>query len=112
MNIALQYRGLILSVVALGVIGALVGGATVAFYGDVERSTGNTFTAGGVELLVDSVSHYNNMICTDMGENSSPRYQWQAEEGFTPEEDHYPAAGTECDGTWEETDLEEGVHRC
>ena len=109
MTNALQYRGLALSVLALGVIGALVGGATVAFYGDVERSTGNTFTAGGVELLVDSTSHYNNMICTDMGQ-ADPRYQWQPEDGLKILLDHFPVPGSECDGTWEETDLEDGVH--
>ncbi len=108
MTKTLQIRGLILSVIALGVIGALVGGATVAFYGDVERSTGNTFTAGGVELRVDSVSHYNNMICTEVDDDI---YQWQPEENFKILQDHYPVPGSPCDGTWEETDLEEGVHK-
>ncbi len=104
----LQYRGIALGVAALGVVGALVGGATVAFYGDVERSTGNTFTAGAVELRVDSVSHYNQMICTEVDEGI---YQWQPEDGFVPGEGYYPATGSACDGTWAETDLEAGVHK-
>ncbi len=108
MTNTLQIRGLVLSLIVLGIIGALVGGATVAFYGDVERSTGNTFTAGGVELRVDSVSHYNNMICTEV---DNDLYQWQAEAGFVPAAGHYPAPGSGCDGTWAETDLEEGVHK-
>lgn len=108
MTRTLQIRGPMLSLIGLGVVAALVGGATVAFYGDVERSTGNTFTAGGVELHVDSVSHYNNMVCTEVDENT---YQWQPEAGFDPSSDHFPQAGTDCDGTWGETDLVDGVHK-
>jgi len=106
-----KYRNLTLGLFALGTVGLIVGGATTAFYNDVERSTGNTFTTGGVNLRVDSTSHYNNMICTDMGSSADPRYQWQSESGFTPTPDHYPVVGTACDGTWSETDLEDGVHK-
>lgn len=111
MSSTFKYRRLALSLAALGVVSALAGGATVAFYGDVERSTGNTFTAGGVELKVDSVSHYNNMICTDMGVQAEPRYQWKAEVGFTPDPDHFPAVNSACNGTWSETNLVAGVHK-
>jgi len=110
MTKTVSYRGLLLSLLGLGVIGMVAGGATVAFYGDVERSTGNTFTAGGVELLVDSVSNYNNMVCTDTDDDGFGDV-WQPADGFTPEAGHYPATGSACDGTWEETDLEDGVHK-
>lgn len=110
MTKTVSYRGLLLSLLALGVVGMLANGATIAFYGDVERSTGNTFTAGGVELLVDSVSHYNNMICTDV-DGDGFGDGWQPEDGFVPADDHYPAPGSACDGTWELTDLEDGVHK-
>jgi len=110
MTKTVSYRGLLLSLLALGVVGMLASGATVAFYGDVERSTGNTFTAGGVELLVDSVSYYNNMVCTDTDDDGFGD-EWQPVPGFTPEAGQYPAAGSACDGTWEETDLEDGVHK-
>ncbi|MDC1205379.1 SipW-dependent-type signal peptide-containing protein [Candidatus Pacebacteria bacterium] len=102
-------KKILLGIAALGLVGAVAGSATVAFYNDVERSTGNTFTAGGVELRVDSVSHYNSMICVDVGD-TSPLYEWQPESGFSPLPGHFPEAGTECDGTWAETDLVEGVH--
>ncbi len=111
MSSTFKYRRLTLSLAALGVVGALAGGATVAFYGDVERSTGNTFTAGGVDLRVDSVSHYNNMICTDVSTSSNPVYEWRPEVGFSPAGDHYPVTGTACTGTWNESNLVVGVHK-
>lgn len=88
---------------SLGIIVFAVAGVTLgtgAFYGDVETSTGNTFTAGSIELTVDSESHYNGMICTSEG--------WQPEDATQPP--YYPPQGSDCDGTWEETDLEDGVH--
>src|SRR3989344_1035408 len=41
-------------------VAALVTGATVAFFNDTETSTGNVFTAGSIDLTVDSQgSSYN-----------------------------------------------------
>lgn len=40
---------------------ALVGGATFAFFSDTETSTGNTFTAGSLDLKVDNECHYNEV---------------------------------------------------
>jgi predicted ribosomally synthesized peptide with SipW-like signal peptide len=48
-----------LSMSMIAVVGALVAGATGAFFSDTETSTGNTFTAGSIDLKVDSVSTYN-----------------------------------------------------
>ncbi|MFA5051676.1 MAG: DUF642 domain-containing protein [Patescibacteria group bacterium] len=39
--------------------------ATNAFFSDTEKSTGNQFTAGGIDLQVDSTSHYNGLVCED-----------------------------------------------
>lgn len=39
--------------------GAVVVGATGAFFSDTETSTGNTFTAGAIDLGVDNESYYN-----------------------------------------------------
>jgi predicted ribosomally synthesized peptide with SipW-like signal peptide len=44
-------------------IGAIAVGATWSFFSDEEKSTGNTFTAGKIDLKVDSESHYNGMVC-------------------------------------------------
>ena len=40
-------------------VGAVVIGATGAFFSDTETSTGNTFTAGAIDLGVDNESYYN-----------------------------------------------------
>lgn len=47
------------SVGVLALVGALIWGATGAFFSDTETSTGNTFTAGAIDLKVDSNSTYN-----------------------------------------------------
>lgn len=45
-------------------VGALVAGATIAFYNDTETSQGNIFTAGSVDLKVDHLAQtYNNLDC-------------------------------------------------
>ena len=46
------------------------------------------------------------MICT---EEPAGVFTWQPENGPVPPE-HFPPTGSECDGTWEETDIEGGVH--
>ena len=103
-------KKILLSVATIAFVGAAATTLSGAFYKDVETSTGNTFTAGGLELLVDSESHYNGMVCTDMGEGEVPRYQWQPEVAGT-EPAEFPVEGSECNGTWSETDLEDGVHK-
>jgi len=40
-------------------VGAVVIGATGAFFSDTETSTGNTFTAGAIDLQIDNESYYN-----------------------------------------------------
>lgn len=52
---------------SLGVVvfvGAVVAGATGAFFSDTETSTGNTFTAGAIDLTVDNESYYNGEVST------------------------------------------------
>ena len=46
----------------LGAVGALGIGATSAIFSDSEASTGNTFTAGAVDLTVDNESYYNGQL--------------------------------------------------
>ena len=41
-------------------VAVLVTGATVAFFNDTETSTGNTFTAGAIDLTVDSIGAWYN----------------------------------------------------
>src|SRR3990167_4747947 len=49
---------ILLSVASIAAAAALVIGATFAFFSDTETSTGNTFTAGTLDLKVDSECHY------------------------------------------------------
>ena len=76
---------------------ALVVGGTGAFFSDTETSTGNVFTAGAIDLTVDSEQHYNNAVCTNG--------VWVLDEGETVETPQYPVLGTSCNGTWLATDL-------
>lgn len=98
-------KKILLSLGMIVFVAAGVALGTGAFYGDVETSTGNTFTAGAIELLVDSESHYNGMVCAENG-------TWQPSNNPTAFGDTvgFPVRGSECDGTWAETDLEDGVH--
>ncbi len=95
-------KKILLSLGVIGVVGAIAITSTGAFFSDNETSAGNTFTAGAIDLKVDSTSHYNNMVCTPFTVND---YRWQPEPGFVPGPDQYPAAGTACSGTWTLTDL-------
>lgn len=94
-----------LSVIAAAA--AAVVGGTGAFFSDTETSTGNVFTAGAIDLKVDSQQHYNGMICRLALPESVEDYQgyrWQPEGDNTPTP-YYPAKDSSCDGTWEMTDL-------
>lgn len=65
---------------------ALIGGATFAFFSDIETSSGNTFTAGSLDLRIDSECHY-----------------------FLDDNDVGCGEGAAF-GNWVESDLTPGVH--
>ena len=44
------------------VAGALAAGGTGAFFSDAERSAGNSFTAGAIDLKIDNESYYNGIL--------------------------------------------------
>lgn len=78
-------------------VGAIVAGGTGAFFNDTETSEGNIFTAGAIDLLVDSEAHYAGLVCSAEG-------VWQVaddQEGTTRPD----LIGDDCDGTWTETNL-------
>ncbi|MHB1330629.1 MAG: TasA family protein [Minisyncoccota bacterium] len=52
-------KRIILSLSMLAFAGALIIGGTGAFFSDTETSTGNTFTAGAIDLKIDSSATYN-----------------------------------------------------
>ena len=99
-------KKILLSLSMLAFVGVVAVGATTAFFTDTETSTGNTFTAGSIDLKIDSTAHYNGMIC-QADDASDTRYSWQYEGQAPADPDpfQYPAAGTPCDNSWTETDL-------
>jgi len=66
-------KKIIFSLMTIAAVAAMVISSTTAFFSDTETSTGNTFTAGGIDLKVDSESHYNGLVCVD-GKWSDPDY--------------------------------------
>lgn len=93
---------ILLSGAAVFAAAALIIGATFAFFSDTETSTGNIFTAGAIDLKVDSECRRYEFVGIDA----------DTQDG-TP--DGYIEVG--CDdetpefGTWSEDDLELGVHK-
>ena len=97
-------------------VAAVVASSTGAFFSDTETSAGNTFTAGSLDLKVDSQSHYNGMMCSNQNGFGSA-YVWVPDGTvgvFTPANatafntahpDQFPQAGTPCGGTWAESNL-------
>src|SRR3989338_6812988 len=55
-------KKIILSTSTLLAVIAIVVGATTAFYGDVETSSGNTLSAGAIDLGIDNESYYNGLL--------------------------------------------------
>lgn len=56
-------------------VGVAVAGATGAFFSDSETSTGNTFTAGAIDLGVDNHSYYNGVL--QDGRNGTATTTWR-----------------------------------
>ncbi|OQX50726.1 hypothetical protein B5M47_03315 [candidate division CPR3 bacterium 4484_211] len=52
-------KRILLSLVTVVAVLAIVSSATIAYYSDTEKSTGNTFMAGSIDLEIDNESYYN-----------------------------------------------------
>lgn len=52
-------KKIVMSLSVIAAVAAVVIGGTSAFFSDTETSTGNTFTAGAIDLQVDSTAVYN-----------------------------------------------------
>jgi len=61
-------KKILISLSIIGVVAALAVGGTIAYFSDTETSTGNTFTAGVLDLKIDNHCFYNgdNCYCSDM----------------------------------------------
>ena len=92
-----KMKKVIISLSIIAAAAAIAVGATTAFFSDTETSTGNTFTAGSIDLTVDNTQHYNGNVCVK-ADTTEPTYIWKGNAA-------YPVPGTSCDGTWAATDL-------
>lgn len=81
-----------MSLSVIAAVAAVVIGGTSAFFSDTETSTGNTFTAGAIDLKVDSQQHYNNAVCVGGF--------WELEPGKSLDTPQYPVIDSACGGTW------------
>jgi len=50
-------KKIIISLTVIGVVAAIAIGGTIAYFSDTETSTGNTFTAGAIDLTIDNESY-------------------------------------------------------
>lgn len=55
-------KRILLSLAILGIVGAIITGTTTAIFSDEEVSSGNTFTAGAIDLQIDNESYYNGVL--------------------------------------------------
>jgi predicted ribosomally synthesized peptide with SipW-like signal peptide len=93
-------KKILISLCVIGAVAAIAVGGTIAYFSDTETSTGNTFTAGSIDLKIDSIAHYNGMVCVNS--------HWQAESNYTQVANQYPVAGTLCTGSFGWKDLTSG----
>lgn len=57
-------RSILLSLLVIGAVVAMIGGASWAVLSDTESSTGNTYTAGTVNLEVNGKNVLSGAVCT------------------------------------------------
>ena len=65
------------SLAAIAVVVAVAGGATVAYFSDTEKSTGNTLAAGTIDLKVSNDSYVTNAEGVLV---ASPNTSWQSDD--------------------------------
>ncbi len=90
-------KKILMSLSVIAAAAAAVIGGTGAFFSDTETSTGNTFTAGAIDLQVDSQQRYNNAVCVGG--------VWVLVDGQQITNPQYPVLGEACGGAWSLKDL-------
>jgi predicted ribosomally synthesized peptide with SipW-like signal peptide len=88
-------KKIILSSFMVLAVAAIAGYGTYSYFSDTETSTGNTFTAGSIDLKVDSTQHFNGNVC--VANVTNPGFHWSGNAA-------YPISGTPCGGTWGQPD--------
>jgi len=64
-------KKILLSVLTIGMVSAVVFGATSAYFSDTETSTLNTFTAGEINVTISSSGYYNGVL-----QDTAPDLTW------------------------------------
>lgn len=100
-------KKILLSVLSIGAVAIVAVIATNAYFSDEEKSVGNTFTAGRLDLKIDSTAHYAGLVCAyydpdEAGTTYQPGYYWNAKGKPTTRPD---LVDQPCDGSWEAKDL-------
>jgi predicted ribosomally synthesized peptide with SipW-like signal peptide len=102
---------ILLSLAVVIAVGGAAVASTGAFFNDTETSTGNSFTAGAIDLKVDSTQHYDGLICRlPIGQETQTGYTWQRENAQVPST-REDLVGTACSGTWLPKDLGAGIDK-
>jgi predicted ribosomally synthesized peptide with SipW-like signal peptide len=117
-------KSIVTSLGTIVFVAAVVAGGTGAFFSDTETSTGNRFTAGAIDLKVDSVAHVNGLVCHAGTWHPEGIVVWDAVDQMNElntdaagvlaavtaynaaNPSNVPQAGEVCKGTWGLTDLE------
>ncbi|MFH1648199.1 MAG: TasA family protein [Patescibacteria group bacterium] len=60
-------KKILVSLSVITVVAAIAVGGTIAYFSDTETSTGNTFTAGSLDLKIDSQCSYNGVAGDQCG---------------------------------------------
>src|SRR3989344_7283517 len=94
-------KKILLSLSMIAVVAVVVAGATGAFFSDTETSTGNTFTAGAIDLKVDNHAWYNGLECREV---RGDEWEWYGEQTGDPYMDGL--IGEECSSSWQLSDLD------
>src|SRR3990167_9541002 len=79
-------RKILMSLGVLVFVVALSLGVTGAFFSDTETSTGNTFTAGDIDLQIDNESYVTDNSTGTLV--ASPETSWELKD-LVPGEDHF-----------------------
>jgi predicted ribosomally synthesized peptide with SipW-like signal peptide len=82
-------KKIIMSSFVILAVAAIAGYATISYFSDTETSTGNTFTAGAIDLKMDSHTFYNGNECVG---------------GVWVGQATYPKPGDPCGLTWGQPD--------
>ena len=79
-------------IISLSTIVAVIAiGVTFSYFSNTEKSEGNAFIAGAIDLKVDNECHWNGRVC--QLDESSGKYFWEG-------------TSEECFCTWDPTDLD------